>query len=233
MNRTALVTGSARRVGRAIAERLAEDGWRVIIHARQPEAAKQTAAAFGGAAVAGLGADLAETAEIERLALEVIELVDGSLDLLVNAASTFEKTVPWESARAMEWSRAFDVTARAPYLLTAALVPALSAGEGGCVINISDQSPHEAWPDWPLHAAAKAALESLTATGARALEPYAIRVNAVAPGTIMVPDNCSPDAVPEGDRAARQLQEFLDAIVSIANDHNRNGEVLHCNPGHH
>lgn len=223
--RTALVTGSARRVGRAIAQALVADGWTVLVHARAREAAEAAAAELG--AQAGIGADLADPEGVAQLAAATADAVPDGLGLLVNSAATFERVEPWGAAGADGWARAMDVNARAPYLLTAALVPLLRAG-GGSVVNISDRAGQAHWATYPVHSAAKAALDSLTVSGARALAADGIRVNAVSPRTILPLDEWDEERI-EQERAAGRLHEiapFLHAVVELANDPERTGEIV-------
>ena len=107
--RTALVTGSARRVGRAIAQALIDQGWRVLVHARDGAAARS--AAWDLRAVGGVGANLALPHDVDRLATATMETFPDGLDLLVNSAATFERVDGWVGAGPDGWGRAMDVNA--------------------------------------------------------------------------------------------------------------------------
>lgn len=224
--RTAVVTGSARRVGRAIAAALIADDWHVLVHARDAGAAERAARELG--AFGWAGADLADVDGVNHLAdAATITFGDRGLDLLVNSAASFEQHAEWGAGGADSWARAFDVNARAPYLLTAALTGRLSAARG-CVVNVSDRAAHEHWTSHPLHAASKAALESLTISGAKALARVGVRVNAVVPRTILPPDDWTPERI-EREAAAGELsspETLIDAIRALAADSTRTGEIV-------
>ena len=220
-----MVTGSARRVGRAIAEALVADGWRVLVHARDGAAARGAAWDIG--AVGGVGANLASPEQVERLATATCETFPDGLDLLVNCAATFERVDGWVGAGTDGWGRAMDVNARAPYLLTSALVPCLSAAKG-CVVNVSDHAGQEHWPAFPVHSASKAALDSLTISGARSLARAGVRVNAVSPGTILAPEDWDEERI-ERERVAGGLgtpDELVRTVLELAGDATRTGEIV-------
>ena len=225
---TALVTGSARRVGRVIAEALVASGYDVVVHARDADAAARAAGELG--AFTSFGADLADADQVARLASEVAAAVGSrGLDLLVNAAASFERVERWGDADVAGWARAMDVNARAPYLLTAALLPALRLTRGA-VVNVSDIAAHEHWPTYPVHAASKAALESLTRSGARACAKAAdgVRMHAIAPGSILPPDDWSAERTAQEDAAGRLSTPapLVALIIELAADRSRNGEVI-------
>jgi pteridine reductase len=119
------------------------------------------------------------------------------------------------------------VNARAPYLLTVALLPMLRTARG-LVANISDIAAHEHWPTFPIHSASKAALESLTLSGAAALAPDGVRMVALAPGTIMAPEHWSPERVQqEGAAGKLGTPDALIALIhELAADPTRTGEVI-------
>lgn len=224
--RTAVVTGSARRVGRAIAEALVADGWRVLVHARDEARARAACEELGGAG--WVGADLFEAEAAEQIATAAAESFgDAGLDLLVNSAATFERVDAWEGAGLDGWRRAMAVNARAPYLLTCALLPMLRARRG-LVVNVSDHAAHEHWPSHPIHSASKAALESLTLSGAAALAGDGVRMVAVAPGTILVPDewDAAQRAAHARTHEVGTPRQLVDAIFDLVGDPSRSGEVV-------
>jgi len=187
--KVALVTGGARRVGRALSLALARAGADVIVHYnRSADDAKSVAAeiiALGKRAVP-VQADLSRAAEIPPL-IEAARREFGRLDILVNSAATFE------SARFLEitesaWDEVFAVNLKAPFLLMQAAAPLLSEAEGGVIVNIADLSAFQPWPSYAHHASSKAALVHLTRVAARALAPV-VRVNCIAPGTVLPPED--------------------------------------------
>lgn len=223
--RTAIVTGSARRVGRAIAERLVAEGWRVLIHARSSSRAREACEALGAAG--WVGADLERAEAAAQIGAAARTALGTRLDLLVNSASSFERVARWGDAGVDGWRRSMAVNARAPYLLTSALLPELEAARG-LVVNISDRAAVEHWPTFPIHAASKAALDSLTLSAARALGRNGIRVMGVMPGTILAPDDWSPERI-EQERSAGLLgtpEQLARTILKLADDPSRTGEIL-------
>jgi pteridine reductase len=224
--RTAVVTGSARRVGRAIAAALVADGWQVLVHAREGARAREACNQLGGAG--WVGADLVRGEAANAIAAAAGEAFgDSGLDLLVNSAATFERVERWEAAGIDGWQRAMQVNARAPYLLTCALLPMLRVARG-LVVNVSDHAAHEHWPAYPIHAASKAALESLTLSGAAALAGDGVRMVAISPGTILPPDDWDAQRIAH-EQAARGVgtpDALIDTIRELADDPRRSGEVV-------
>jgi pteridine reductase len=225
--RTAIVTGSARRVGRSIAESLVAGGWRVLFHAREGARAREACEAAGG--TGWVEADLMQAEAAEEIAAAAMDTFGSGtgLDLLVNSASSFEHVAHWSEAGVSGWQRSMAVNARAPYLLTVALLPMLRTARG-LVANISDIAAHEHWPTFPIHSASKAALESLTLSGAAALAPDGVRMVALAPGTIMAPEHWSPERVQQ-EAAAGKLgtpDALIALIHELAADPTRTGEVI-------
>jgi len=183
--RTALVTGGARRIGRAIVEALAQAGARVAIHCRSSLGeARKLARRFPGAVV--VEADLADPEAAAALAGIAEEALGGRLDVLVNNASTFVRAPlgTWtpESVRS-----ALDVNLAAPLLLSHHAGMRMRARGGGCIVNLTDWAIARPYADYVPYFAAKAGLASATAGLARALAPE-VRVNAVAPGPILMPE---------------------------------------------
>ncbi len=226
--RTAIVTGSARRVGRAVAEALVANGWRVLVHAREGGRAREAAEAMGAAG--HVGADLADPTAADVIAAAASVTVgdaDAQLDLLVNCAASFERVQQWEDAGIDGWRRAMDVNARAPYLLTCALLSMLRAARG-LVVNVSDRAAHEHWPAYPVHSASKAALESLTVSGAKAFARDGVRMVAIAPDTILPPEEWDESRIAR-ERAGGGVgtpDELVRTILVLADDQSRSGEII-------
>ena len=186
--RVALVTGGAVRVGRAIALALADHGFDIAFTFRSSgDEAVQTAAdveALGRVALA-VRADLTEPESVDSVLTAVRERF-GRLDVLVNSAASFEARTLAE-VDAAAWDRVMALNARAPHLLVRAAAPLLRQARGS-VVNIVDLSAIQPWTDYAAHSVSKAALAHLTRLQARALAPE-VRVNAVAPGAVLKPDD--------------------------------------------
>lgn len=191
-----LITGAARRIGAAIARRLHADGCDLVLHCHGSvdamEALRRELERSGGS-VQVLQADLREAGALAPL-VDRAAASHGRLDGLVNNASNFFPT-PLEQADATQWESLFAVNARAPFFLAQAAAPHLRAS-GGAIVNLADLYAGTPLRDHPLYSAAKAALVSLTRGLAQALAPQ-VRVNAVAPGAILWPEQ-------DQDHAARE-----------------------------
>ncbi|HLY28356.1 MAG TPA: SDR family oxidoreductase [Aggregatilineales bacterium] len=190
--KVALVTGSARRVGKAIALELARQGMhQVIHHSKSQSEAQETvrqAEALGVQAVA-LKADLTQADEVQRL-FEDVEQRFQRLDVLVNSASTFTSGSFAEMLLA-DWQATLDINLTAPFLCSQHAAH-LMGDSGGSIINILDLSALQPWKSYPAHTVSKAALKALTEVMALSLAP-GIRVNAIVPGPVLRDDSNSPE----------------------------------------
>lgn len=191
-SRTALVTGAGRRVGRSIAVALGARGLHVVVHYNESaEGAEETARLIrtGGGTSACIHADLSEVSEAERLIDEVAGGQDG-LSVLVNSAAMMRRT-PLGGTTAEEWDAMFALNLRAPYFLSQRAAPALRAARG-CIVNIADLAALETWPAYVPHGLTKSGIVQMTRALARVLAPE-VRVNAVAPGVVLLPDGWSEE----------------------------------------
>ncbi|UFN50844.1 SDR family oxidoreductase [Roseomonas sp. OT10] len=180
--RAALVTGGAKRLGRALALALADAGFDLAVHHRDSgEAATATAAeiqARGRRAVL-LRADLGQEAEVARLVPEATAAL-GPLGVLVNSASTFERD-EWDSASRESWDAHLEPNLRAPFTLSQAFARALPETAEGVVVNMLDERVWSLTPHFTTYTLSKAGLWTLTQTLALALAPR-IRVAGIGPG---------------------------------------------------
>ena len=179
----ALVTGAAKRIGRAVAMRLAMEGADVVIHYNRSKVEADGAVAeiekLGRKAVA-LQADLCCIADIKHLFQQTAEQF-GRLDILVNSAANFLPAHLADTTEKM-WDAALDTNLKAPFFCAQAAAPLLKQSHG-VIINFADIGGILPWPGYIPHCASKAGVIMLTKCLAKALAPE-VRVNAVAPGTI-------------------------------------------------
>ncbi|MGH6871455.1 MAG: SDR family oxidoreductase [Rhizomicrobium sp.] len=182
MTGTVLVTGAARRLGRAIALDLARDGWDVAIHYNSSEAdaidaAEQVRKAGRRATV--IKADLADEASTQQIVARAVNEM-GPLTALVNSASIFVDD-NWDTATRQSWDAHMQVNLRAPFVLSQAFARQLPEAADGAIVNLLDQRLFRPDPQFLSYGVSRAGLHWLTTTLAQALAPR-IRVNAVAPG---------------------------------------------------
>ncbi len=191
MKGSALVTGGARRVGEEISRALHNEGYRVLVHCHQSRAE-------GEQLVAGLNAlrrdsaalivgDLAGTDDLDMIVAETRELAPD-LSLLVNNAAVFFPT-PLHTTTYTQWDALINSNLRAPFFLAQGL-HTLIASNFGNIINLVDIYADRPLKDHAVYSLSKAGLVSLTKALARDLAP-GVRVNAIAPGAILWPDNAS------------------------------------------
>jgi pteridine reductase len=164
-SRAALVTGGTGRVGAAIAERLEQEGFRVLAAGRRD-------------------GDLAQASEARALVERAAQELDG-LDLLVNAAGEGFEPTPLEEVSEADWDAALGATAKGSFFVTQAAAPFLRRSDDGLVVMIEDVAAYQPWPSFAPHCAAKAAQAMLTRVLARAMAPD-VRVCGIAPGPVAV-----------------------------------------------
>jgi pteridine reductase len=185
----ALVTGAARRIGAAIARRLHAAGYDLALHCRRSqEELAQLAGELERArpgSVLTLRADLAEFDRLPELVAHTLGRF-GRLDALVNNASAFYPT-PLGTTTPAQWDELFASNARAPFFLAQAAAPHLRAARGA-IVNLTDLYAERPLRQHTVYCMAKAALAMLTRSLAVELAPE-VRVNAVAPGAILWPED--------------------------------------------
>jgi pteridine reductase len=224
-----LVTGAGKRLGRAVALRLAEEGADVAVHYRQ--SAKDAAEVVGrieemGQKAVAIQADLGRVDEIRRLFLEAGNEL-GRLDLLVNSAANF---LPGSVISTTEeiWDASLDSNVKSPFFCTQAAMPMLRRSKGS-VVNFADTGGLLGWPGYIPHSVSKAGVVMLTKCLAKALAPD-VRVNAIAPGTISMPGD-----PPEWEQEFVKLaplrrtgkpSDIADAVVYLATAEFLTGHTL-------
>jgi len=190
-DKVALVTGSARRVGRVLALALAAEGVHIAVHynrsAGDAHDTVREIKSYGVDAVS-FQADQSDPQQVNDL-FDAIREQFGRLDILVNSASMFKKTDFFQLSYE-EWQRVMNVNLTGPFLCSQAAARLMLGNDppGGVIINIVDNSALQPWPQYPHHSVSKAGLLMLTKVLARRLAPE-IRVNAIAPGPILKESN--------------------------------------------
>jgi NAD(P)-dependent dehydrogenase (short-subunit alcohol dehydrogenase family) len=229
VGKVALVTGAGRRLGRAVALRLAEEGMDVAAH--YGRSAKEAAEVVGkieemGRKAVAAKADLRSVDEIRQLLLEVGNEL-GKLDVLVISAANF---LPGSLISTTEeiWDASLDTNVKAPFFLAQAAAPMLRRAKGA-IVNFADTGGMLGWPGFIGHSVAKAGMINLTKSLAKALAPD-VRVNAIAPGTITMPGD-----PPEWEQEFVKLaplgksgrpSDIADAVVYLATAQFLTGHTL-------
>ncbi len=186
--KTALVTGAARRIGAVIAEALHGAGMNVVLHYRGSSAeARKLASRFNQLRPASAMTVQADLLQIDRLPDLIRRAASewGSLDVLINNASTFYPT-PLGEITEQAWDELIGTNLKAPLFLAQAAARDLAI-QSGCIVNIVDIHAERPLKGYTVYSIAKAGLVMLTRSLAREMAP-AVRVNAVAPGAILWPE---------------------------------------------
>ncbi len=231
--KTVLVTGGAKRFGRAIVLDLARAGWNVVVHYNgsqdEARATVSDAAALGVNATA-VKADLARENEVQGLIGKA-----GALDALINNASIFEYD-EFKSATRASWDRHMEINLRAPFVLAQNFAAQLGQREGA-IVNIIDQRVLKPTPQFMSYGISRAGLHWLTRTMAQALAPQ-VRVNAVAPGPSFIGARQSEEAYAR-QRAATPLgrgadvADLVGAVRYLLEARSVTGEMIAVDGGQH
>jgi 3-oxoacyl-[acyl-carrier protein] reductase len=181
----AIVTGAARGIGRAIAMRLARDGFRIVIadlNLSPAEGVRDEIIAAGGEAIA-VRTDVSDETSCTACVAKVRESY-GRIDVLINDAAVFADLVrrPLWEIEVAEWDRVFDVNVRGMWLMMKAVFPAMRDQSSGSIVNLSSNTFLSGVPGFAHYVASKGAVVGLTRTAARELGEMNIRVNCIMPG---------------------------------------------------
>jgi NAD(P)-dependent dehydrogenase (short-subunit alcohol dehydrogenase family) len=186
-DQVALVTGGGRRIGKAIALTLARAGAHVVVNYNRSRADAQATAhdiAALGVQTAALRADVSKPRQVEAM-FRALEKRFGRLDILVNNAAVFFPK-SWQKLTEEDWDRILGINLKGTFFCARAGARLMMRRKSGIIINISSLGGLQAWPGYMHYCCSKAAVIMLTRTLAKALAPH-IRVNSVAPGTILFP----------------------------------------------
>ncbi len=238
----ALVTGSAHRVGKAIAMELARNGAHIIVHysSTDDEIAKETQREIKSLGVDAflIKADLSTTQGIESV-MNAVRDNFGRLQILVNSASNFQKRQLMD-VTLEEWEDTMRINLTAPFLLTKAVVPLMLENDpqGGVIINILDKGAVDAWVDYAHHGVSKAGLYALTRVTAAGLGPH-IRCNGIIPGAVLKPNDYDQEAWVNNSKKFTPLQrpgtaeDVARAVVYLTSEDWLTGVVIEVDGGEH
>lgn len=235
--RVALITGGAHRIGKALTLALARAGMRVAVHYH--DAAQEADDLIGELRSTSRDA-IAFCADLSRpeAPSELISAVThqfGALDLLVNSAAMMRRT-PIGKVSTDEWDAIFALNVRAPFFMCQAARPWLARNHGS-IVNIADLAAFETWPAYVPHSISKAGVVQMTRALAHALAPE-IRVNAVAPGAVLLPEGWDSGAAEHliNTTPLRRLgspSDVADAVLYLASSAYVTGETIIVDGGRH
>jgi len=202
-DRIALVTGSSRGIGAAIAKVFAQQGAKVVLHGRDAAALARVQGEIeraGGSAMHGV-ADVTKFREIETMRGRIEETF-GPIDILVaNAGGSFTMPGPLEETSEEGWHASVDGNLTATFLTLKSVLPGMKERKAGTIITVSSAAARRAHPRSPIpYSAAKAGIQMLTQHLATQVGPYGIRVNCIAPETILTERN--QEQIPEAQKTA-------------------------------
>jgi pteridine reductase len=228
--RVALVTGAGKRLGRAVALRLASEGAEVAVHYGKSEAeAREVVGEIEkmGRRASAFSAELTDVAAIQRLVQGVASRF-ARLDILVNCAANFLETKFGETNEAT-WDASMDTNLKVPFFCAQAAAPHLAKSGRGVIINFADIGGLLGWTEFLPHSISKAGVIMLTRILAKELGP-AVRVNAIAPGTITMPGD-PPEWQTDFIRRAPlkrtgRPEEIADAVMYLIGAEFVTGQVL-------
>lgn len=238
-DQVAIVTGSAHRVGRAIALELARAGVHLLVHYNRSteEEVKNTLRDIKAEGVNAfpVQADISTAAGVDTLFAAVNEHFDR-LDILVNSASNFQRRRLLD-VTLDEWRETLDINLTAPFLCTQRAIPLMRANSnpGGVIVNICDKGAIDPWPDYAHHGISKAGLLALTKVTAASYGPE-IRANAIIPGMVLKSehfDEARWQAAAELTPLERPgtAEDVARAVVYLASEDFISGAVLHVDGG--
>jgi NAD(P)-dependent dehydrogenase (short-subunit alcohol dehydrogenase family) len=236
--KVALITGSAKRIGRLTAMELAKRGARVAIHFRTSgQEANETLRliqAEGGSGVL-FQADLSNVPAIEDMFRKLDQQL-GGLDILVNSASTFHTSTAGDTSAEL-WDEQLNSNARAPFFVAQAAARTMMKRESGKIINIVDVAGEVIWPGYFAYSVSKAALIAVNRGLAKAYAP-AIQVNGIAPGPVLFPDHYTEEQKRSAIertllKRAGNPSDIVNAVVFLIENDYITGEIIHVDGGRH
>jgi NAD(P)-dependent dehydrogenase (short-subunit alcohol dehydrogenase family) len=238
-DQVALVTGSAHRVGKAIALELAHQGVHILIHYHQSteDVVKTTLREIKshGVDAFAVQADVSTAEGVETI-FQALRDHFNRLNILVNSASNFQRRTLMEVTLA-EWQETLATNLTGPFLCTQEAVKFMRENDppGGVIVNICDKGAVDPWPEFAHHGVSKAALLALTKVTAASLGPE-IRANAIIPGAVLKPPNMEEE---RWQRNAERIpakypgmaEDVARAVAYLASETFITGAVLHVDGG--
>ncbi|MGX7679135.1 SDR family NAD(P)-dependent oxidoreductase [Jatrophihabitans sp. DSM 45814] len=227
----ALVTGSTRGIGRAVAELFASEGARVAVHGTRESDAAAVAATIPRAV--GFGADMGDREAVASMVQRVTEAL-GPIDVLINNAGISARSAITRVTDE-EWDRVIAVNLTGPLAAIRAVVPGMKRGSGGSIVNMISAAATDGFAGFSSYGASKGGLLGLTNTLAVELAMFNIRVNAVSPSALTEMNRQLPPELLKTlvDRGMASVESVADAVMFLASDMSRDltGQVLEVTGG--
>jgi 3-oxoacyl-[acyl-carrier protein] reductase len=242
MNKIAVVTGAASGIGQAVAKRLAEDNFTVVILDINEDSGKRVAADIQkcGRRALFIHLDVTREADVKKTFQKIIS-DHGRIDILVNVAGGSLHRHKIEEFPLEHWQAVIDVNLTATFLCCRAVIAVMKLQKGGAIVNISSDIGFSGDASRSAYAAAKAGIVGFSKTLALELAPFSVRANVVAPGRIATPRVRATYSDAEWEAAAKRIplghagepEDIAEAVAFLASDASRHmtGQTLHINGG--
>jgi len=213
--KVAIITGSTRGIGRAMAEAFAADGARVVINGRRQEDAEAVAAAIPGSLA--IGGDMADQQAIDALVAQVRSSL-GSIDILVNNAAISRRSAITRVTDD-EWNDVIRVNLTGPMALSRAVIPVMKEQRSGTILNVISGAATHGSVGFSSYAASKGGLLGLTMTWAVELAPFRIRVNALTPSAMTdMMRQLPPDVIKELEAKLPAPEDVAGTALFLVSD---------------
>jgi NAD(P)-dependent dehydrogenase (short-subunit alcohol dehydrogenase family) len=236
--KVALITGSAKRIGKEIALELARRGARIGVHYRSNES--EAREALQGVREAGsdgaiFRAELRDAAGVEKMFRDA-ETSFGGLDILVNSASVFSPSTAGQT-KPEEWDEQMETNAKAAFFAAQLAAKSMRRRGHGKIINIADVAGEVIWPSYLAYSISKATLIAVNRGLAKSYAPD-IQVNAIAPGPVLFPEYYTEEQRQSAvDRTllkrAGSPRDIVNAVIFLIENDYITGEVIHVDGGRH
>jgi len=236
--KVALITGSAKRIGRAVAIELARRGARIAVHYRSElSEAEQTLQMIRAAGSDGavLRAELTDDGAVEQMFREIAKTF-GGLDILINSASVFSPATADKTTPEL-WDSQVDSNAKAPFFVAQHAARLMQGRGQGKIVNIADVAGEVIWPGYFAYSVSKAALIAVNRGLAKSYAPQ-IQVNAIAPGPVLFPDYYTEEQKRSAIERTLLKREgspndIVNAVVFLIENDYITGDIIHVDGGRH